>query len=118
VFGGARIATRAISDWTRPSVRQSSVRQPSIWQSFWFVGYLTFHPKGPTIAHVGPVPDIQMAFYLSGLLRLRATIDPMRFLIGPIAVLIVLCGWDFYYNHGKFTRQAVAASSDIARRVF
>jgi hypothetical protein len=43
---------------------------------------------------------------------------PMRFLIGPIVVLCMLCGWDAYSNHGKITRQAMAAASDIARRVF
>jgi hypothetical protein len=42
----------------------------------------------------------------------------MRFLIGPIVVLCMLCGWDAYSNHGKITRQAMAAASDIARRVF
>jgi len=72
----------------------------------------------PAMPYVGAVPDIRLAFYLSGLLRLGATIDPMRLLIGPIAVLIVLCGWDFYFNHGKFTLQTVAGTSEIARRMF
>jgi hypothetical protein len=43
---------------------------------------------------------------------------PMRFLIGPIVVLCMLCGWDAYSNHGKITRDAMRAASDIARRVF
>jgi hypothetical protein len=30
----------------------------------------------------------------------------MRFLIGPIVVLCMLCGWDAYSNHGRITRQA------------
>jgi hypothetical protein len=77
-----------------------------------------YSSKRLTIMCVCPVPDIRLAFHLSSLLRLGDTIDPMRLLVGPIAVLIVLCGWDFYFNHGKFTRLTVAATSDIARRMF
>jgi hypothetical protein len=42
----------------------------------------------------------------------------MRFLIGPIVVLCMFSGWDIYYNHGKISRDAMRAASDIARRVF
>jgi hypothetical protein len=44
--------------------------------------------------------------------------SPMRLLAGPVAIVIIMCAWDMYSNHGTFTHKIVAGASDIARRAF
>jgi hypothetical protein len=44
--------------------------------------------------------------------------EAMRVIAGPIAALLVLCGWDVFYHHGKYTQQLVQAASAIVHRAF